>query len=47
MNEQIIEVQKYSGKLINFFVEYGPRLIGAILVLIIGLWIVKMITKGT
>ncbi len=47
MNEQVIEVQKYSGKLINFFIEYGPKLIGALLVLIIGLWIVKMITKGT
>ena len=47
MNEQVIEVQKYTGKLIDFFVEYGPKLIGAILVLIIGLWIVKLITKGT
>lgn len=26
--------------------EYGPKLIGAILVWIIGIWIIKMITKG-
>ena len=47
MNEQVIEVQKYTDKLINFFIEYGPKMIGALVVLIIGLWIVKMITKGT
>ncbi len=47
MNEQIIEVQKYSDKLINYLTEYGPRLIGALLVLIVGLWIVKLITKST
>jgi small conductance mechanosensitive channel len=47
MNEQVIEVQKYTDKLIDFFMEYGPKMIGALVVLIIGLWIVKMITKGT
>ncbi len=47
MNEQVIEVQKYTDKLIDFFIEYGPKMIGALVVLIIGLWIVKMITKGT
>ena len=30
----------------QFILTYGPKLVGAILVLIIGLWIVKMLTKG-
>ena len=33
-------------KLTEFFVLYGPKVIGAILVLIIGLWVIKVIMKG-
>lgn len=31
----------------NFVILYGPKLIGAILVLIVGLWVIKAITRGT
>lgn len=37
---------KYKDYLIDFIVDYGPKLIGAIVVLILGLWIVKMLTKA-
>ena len=38
--EEILE------KMTNMAIEYGPKLIGAILVLIIGSWIIKMIMKS-
>lgn len=38
-------MDKYIDKIINLGIEYGPKLIGAILVLILGLWIIKIITK--
>ena len=38
--DQIIE--KFTGML----VEYGPRLVGAILVLVIGSWVIKVIMRG-
>ncbi len=34
------------GKLENTLMAYGPKLIGAIAVLIIGLWVIKLIVKG-
>lgn len=33
-------------KAINFALNYGPKVIGAVLVLIIGLWIIKKVTKS-
>ncbi len=39
-------MDKYIDKIIELLVEYGPKLIGAIVVLILGLWIIKLITKG-
>lgn len=30
----------------TFLYDYGPRVIGALLVLIIGLWIIKLLSKG-
>lgn len=45
-NELSADALKYKDYLIDFIADYGPKLIGAILVLIIGLWIVKMLTKG-
>ncbi len=38
-------MDKYIEKIITLLVEYGPKLIGAVVVLVIGLWIVKIITK--
>lgn len=46
MNEQLNVVDKYLDKFINLAVEYSPKLFGAIVVLIIGFWIIKMITKA-
>jgi len=37
----------YLGKLMEFAWEYGPKVIGAILVFIIGSWIIKRIIKIT
>lgn len=38
---------KYKDYAIDFIVMYGPKLLGAILVLIIGLWVIKLLTRGT
>ncbi|PKP04373.1 MAG: mechanosensitive ion channel protein MscS [Bacteroidetes bacterium HGW-Bacteroidetes-6] len=46
MADQISDVNIYFDKFINFCFEYGPNLIGAILVLVIGLWITRIITKS-
>lgn len=46
MDEQFTLAEQYLGKIINFAFEYGPQLIGGILVLFFGLWITKLITKG-
>lgn len=40
-------LQGYADKLINLAVEYGPKLLLAIIVLIAGLWIIKLVLKGT
>ncbi|MCF6352850.1 MAG: mechanosensitive ion channel [Cyclobacteriaceae bacterium] len=37
---------KYKAYLLDFVTDYGPKLIGAIAVLIIGLWVIKIITKA-
>ena len=46
MNEQVQNAEVYVGKAIDLGMEWGPKLIGAIVVLIIGMWIVKIVTKG-
>ncbi len=38
-------MENLQDKLVDFVVNYGPRLIGAIIVLIIGLWIIGRITR--
>lgn len=40
------EVEKYSSQAIDFIWDKGPALVGAILTLIIGLWVVGAITRG-
>ncbi|MCF6360450.1 MAG: mechanosensitive ion channel [Cyclobacteriaceae bacterium] len=45
-NELSADALKYKGYLSDFVMDFGPKLIGAIIVLIIGLWVIKMITKG-
>jgi len=39
-------MDKYIDKIINLGIEYGPKLIGAIVVLILGLWVIKILTKA-
>jgi len=46
MDEQLTMAEQYLDKIVNFGFEYGPQLIGGILVLLFGLWITKFITKG-
>ncbi len=48
MNSEEItsDALKYKGLAMDFIMDYGPKLIGAIVVLIIGLWVIKIITKA-
>ncbi|HAQ65417.1 MAG TPA: mechanosensitive ion channel protein MscS [Bacteroidales bacterium] len=46
MAENITAVNDYLNKLTDFGFDYGPKLIGGLLVLIIGLWATKFITNG-
>jgi small conductance mechanosensitive channel len=41
-----MDLEKILDKLMNMAVEYGPKLLGAVIVLIIGSWIIKMIMKS-
>ena len=40
------QIQSYTQKAVGLAMEYGPKLILAIIVLIVGLWIIKLILKG-
>lgn len=46
MEEKITFAGNYLDKIINFGFEYSPKLIGGIIVLLIGLWVSKLITKS-
>ncbi len=39
-------MQGYIDSAVNMAIEYGPKLILAIVVLIVGLWIIKRVTNG-
>lgn len=41
-----MDTQKWIDEGYNFIVDYGPKVIGAILIWIIGSWIIKMMLKG-
>lgn len=41
-----MSIEGITEKAIELILEYGPKLLGAIVVLIIGLWIIKLLTKG-
>jgi len=45
MNEQLVVAGNYLDKITNLGIDYAPKLAGAIVVLILGLWITKLITK--
>jgi len=44
MGNPLQESGQYVDTLINLFVTWGPRLVGAILALVIGLWLANMIS---
>lgn len=41
-----MDIEKILSKMIDMAIEYGPKLIGAILVFIIGSWIIKILMKN-
>ena len=45
MKEQVVVVDDYLNRIINFGIEYTPKLLGGIVVLFVGLWVIKFITK--
>ena len=51
MEEQVMQVEGAleggMSKLVDLAVSYGPKLIGAIVVLLIGLWVINIIVKST
>lgn len=46
MNEQAAEVSQHLNNLYGLIIEWGPKVIGAIFVLVVGLWVVKIITRS-
>ncbi len=46
MNDSIDQMNKYSQIAWDYVIQYGPNLIGGIIFLFIGLWIVKKIANG-
>lgn len=46
IDQQVSLVNKYIEKSIDFGFEYAPKLVGGIIILVIGLWITKLITKA-
>lgn len=39
------DLNSYTDNAIQFIIDYGPRVLGALLVLILGLWLISWITK--
>lgn len=39
------KISEYSDKIAELVIFYGPKLIGAIITLVVGLWVIKIITK--
>lgn len=46
MEEHISVAGNYLDKITNFGFQYGPNLIGGIVVLIVGFWLTKIMTRG-
>jgi small conductance mechanosensitive channel len=47
MDDTIIgEVSGYTDQAVNYLIEFGPNVLLAILTLLIGLWIIKILRKG-
>ena len=41
MNIKSLNIERYIERIISILIEYTPRVIGALLVLIIGMWLIK------
>jgi small conductance mechanosensitive channel len=46
MNQVTNGVSVYSDKALQLLIEYGPNVLLALLTLLIGLWIIKLLSKG-
>lgn len=46
IDQQVTLANKYFDKAVDFGFEYAPKLVGGIIVLVIGLWFTKLVTKG-
>lgn len=40
------QIESYSTLAINYIIDYAPKLAGAIVTLLVGLWIIRILTKG-
>ena len=41
-----MDLPQLYADLQSFLIDYGPKVIGAILVWLIGIWVIKLLTKG-
>ncbi len=41
-----MDTEKIVNQVVEIAVSYGPKLIGAIVILLVGLWIIKLLTKA-
>lgn len=46
MEEQVNKVKDFSAIAIAWMLDYGPKIVLAIITLVIGLWIIKLFTKS-
>jgi small conductance mechanosensitive channel len=37
------DINTYSDKIMDFVINYGPKLIGAIITLVVGMWLIKIV----
>jgi small conductance mechanosensitive channel len=44
-NVDLNDVNKYAEQFIRILIDYSPRIISALIVLFIGLWVIKMVRK--
>ncbi len=47
LQNQINSTSTYSDMALDYVMTYGPKVVLAIVILLIGLWIIKLITNGT
>ena len=45
MNKPVLNIERHVEHIISLLIEYAPRVLGAVLVLIIGLWLIKRLSK--